>query len=437
MATTHRIVIIGGGAGGLELATRLGDTLGKSSRAQITLVDRCPTHVWKPLLHEVAAGSLDTSAHQIEYAAQAHWHHFEFSQGELVGLDRNAKTLRLAPVVDADSGDEILPLRDLAYDTLVLALGSQTNFFGVPGAQENAIPLDTLEQAEKLRRRLLQTCIRKGKAATSTARQGVHVAIIGGGATGVELSAELRRMEKVFRQFGLHSPNQGRDISIILLEAGPRLLPALSLRVATATTNLLRKLGIQVSVGDPVTNVGEADVRTQSGRLLPADITIWAAGIKAPELLANLDGIAVNRINQVKVTRSLQSESDENVFALGDCASCTWKGDRFVPPRAQAAHQQAAFLAKTLRARIEGNPLPVFKYTDHGSLVSLGGASAVGSLMGGIIGGSILVEGLVARIMYASLYRKHIATVAGMRRMLLDCLVHGLRRVGMPRVKLH
>ncbi|GAB3627577.1 FAD-dependent pyridine nucleotide-disulfide oxidoreductase [Pandoraea terrae] len=434
----HRIVIVGGGAGGLELATRLGDTLGKSGRANVTLVDRCPTHIWKPLLHEVATGSLDTNAHQLEYAAQAHWHHFEFTLGELVGLDRASKSLRLAAVLDAESREEVLPPRELTYDNLVLALGSQTHFFGVPGAQANAIPLDTPEQAEKLRRRLLQTCIRKGSKSCEINFPGVvNVAIIGGGATGVELSAELRRMEKAFRKFGLHAANQESDINITLLEAGPRLLPALSPRVATITTDLLRKLGIQVSVGDPVTKVDRDSVTTKSGSCVPADITIWAAGIKAPDLLANLDGIEVNRINQVKVTRSLQSQTDSNIFAFGDCACCSWKDDRFVPPRAQAAHQQAAFLAKSLRARVSGFSPREFKYSDRGSLVSLGAASAVGNLMGGVIGGSIMIEGLIAKFMYAALYRKHLATVAGVRRMLIDSLVHGLRRVGMPRVKLH
>ncbi|MFB9128565.1 NAD(P)/FAD-dependent oxidoreductase [Paraburkholderia dipogonis] len=434
----HRIVIVGGGAGGLELATRLGDKLGKSKRAHITLVDRCPTHVWKPLLHEVAAGSLDAHAHQIEYAAQAHWHHFEFVRGEMVGLERASQFLRLAPMFDTEGdNEEILPARCIEYDTLVLALGSQTHFFGVPGAQSNAIPLDTLAQAERLRRRLLQTCVKKAALNASGTQAAVHVAIIGGGATGVELSAELRKMEKAFRQFGLHASGRDSDINVTLLEAGPRILPALSTTVAEATTELLKKIGIEVSVADPVTEVGRHDVFTKNGRIIPADITIWAAGIKAPDVLASLDGIAVNRINQIKVSRSLQSETDPNVFAFGDCASCSWKEDRVVPPRAQAAHQQATFLAKALRARVEGRPLGGFSYIDHGSLVSLGSSSAVGNLMGGGVGRNLLVEGLVAKVMYAALYRKHLASVSGFRRTLVDLVVHGLRRAAMPRVKLH
>jgi NADH:ubiquinone reductase (H+-translocating) len=434
----HRIVIVGGGAGGLELATRLGDKLGKSQRANITLIDRCPTHVWKPLLHEVATGSLDTHAHQIEYAAQAHWHHFEFVRGELIGLERAAKLLRLEAVFDAEgNGEEILPARNITYDTLVLALGSRTHFFEVPGAQANAITLDTLEQAELLRRRLLQTCMKNRARNTAGKQETLNIAIIGGGATGVELSAELRRMEKAFRQFGLHSSGHESDINVTLVEAGPRVLPALPARIASTTTELLGKLGIDVSLGDPVIEVERHQITTKGGRNIPADITIWAAGIKAPDVLASLDGLSVNRINQVKVSRSLQSETDPNVFAIGDCASCSWTEGRMVPPRAQAAHQQATYLARALRARVKEQSFGEFRYTDHGSLVSLGSLSAVGNLMGGVIGGNILIEGLVAKFMYAALYRKHLAAVCGRRRMVVDLVAHGLRRVAMPSVKLH
>jgi NADH:ubiquinone reductase (H+-translocating) len=435
---THRIVIIGGGAGGLELATRLGDKLGKSGGVDVTLVDRCPTHVWKPLLHEVATGSLDPQSHQIEYAAQALWHHFRFVPGEMIGLDRTSRRVTLGPVYAADAGnDEVLPARYIGYDTLVLALGSRTHFFGVDGAQTNSITLDTLEEAERLRRRLLQACIRNRLRRSAGLDETVKIAIIGGGATGVELAAELRRMESHFRQFGLQDSGQENHIRVTLFEAGSRLLPALPERVSSITRELLEGMAIDVSVSDPVVHVGKQDVRTKSGRAIPADITIWAAGIKAPDCLASLDGIDVNHANQIKVSRTLQSISDPNIFALGDCASCSWTTDRTVPPRAQAAHQQAMYLAKALRKRIQGQPVTEFHYNDHGSLVSLGAASAVGSLVGGIFGKNLLIEGFFAKIMYVALYRKHRAAVSGLRRTMVDALAHQLRRYTTPRVKLH
>ncbi|WP_206995877.1 NAD(P)/FAD-dependent oxidoreductase [Trinickia mobilis] len=447
----HRFIVVGGGAGGLELATRLGDRYGKkkngAARALVTLVDRNPTHIWKPLLHEVAAGSMDPFTQELEYAAQARWHGFEFQQGELAGLDRKGKKIMLAPVLD-DDGAELLPERELEYDTLVIAIGSTTHFFGVQGAPEHSIALDTVQQAERFRKRLIAACMRAehqeyarvecgdGMSPDNEAR--IQVAIVGGGATGVELSAELRNTAQVLSAYGLHKLDPRHDVGIVLIEAGPRILPALTERVSGATAELLTKLGVKLMIGETVAEVAPGLVRTASGKTVRADLTVWAAGIKAPAILAKLDGLPVNRLGQLQVRRTLQSENDDNIFALGDCAACQWPGsERNVPPRAQAAHQQASFLLKSLVNRMDGRPLAEFTYRDFGSLVSLGHFSAVGNLMGGLIGGSMLIEGLFARFMYMSLYRLHIAALHGYPRMMLDTFAHWLRRTTLPRVKLH
>ena len=446
----HRFIVVGGGAGGLELATRLGDRYGKARkgrqpRASVTLVDRYPTHIWKPLLHEVAAGSLDPFTQELPYAAQARWHGFFFQQGDLTGLDRTAKCIRIGAVMD-DDGAELLPPRVLEYDTLVLAIGSTTHFFGVPGAAENSIALDTVEQAERFRKRLIAACTRAEFQAAETSQAPtsapggprVQVAIIGAGATGVELSAELRNTAQVLSAYGLHNLDPSHDIGIVVIEAGTRILPALSERVSSATAQLLHKLGVQVLIGERVTEVTPGLVHTASGKAVRADLTVWAAGITAPPVLGRLDGLTTNRLGQLIVRRTLQTELDDSVFALGDCAACPWPGnERNVPPRAQAAHQQASFLLGALGRRLDGAPLPEFTYRDFGSLVSLGHFSAVGNLMGGLIGGSMLVEGLFARFMYMSLYRLHIAALHGYARMALDTVAHWLRRTTMPRVKLH
>lgn len=432
----HRIVIVGGGAGGLELATRLGNRLGRSNRVHVTLVDKGATHVWKPLLHEVAVGSLDTNVHQISYAAHSHWNHFTFVQGELTALDRHTKQLKIGPVLETD-GIEVLPGRSIEYDTLVLALGSRTHFFGVPGAEEHAISLDSLEQAERLRKRLLQACLKKTAQSSTSESPAVDVAIIGAGATGVELAAELRRMESTFKHFGILAKSSLASMRITLLEAGSRVLPALPRRVSDSTHTVLESMGVSVLVSKAVTEVRATNIELADGQTIPSDVTIWAAGIKAPGVLGSLDGIAVNRINQVKVSRSLQSETDENVFALGDCASCAWTAENMVPPRAQAAHQQATFLFKALCARIDGRPLGLFEYKDHGSLVSLGSSTAVGSLAGLSRGGKIFVKGYVAEFIYAALYRKHLMAVSGVRRAAFAIAAHRLSRMLSPRVKLH
>ncbi len=471
----HRFIVVGGGAGGLELATRLGDRYGERrsksgrQRATVTLVDRNPTHIWKPLLHEVAAGSMDPFTQELEYAAQARWHGFEFQQGELTGLDRSAKKIVLGPVRD-DDGVELLPERELDYDTLVIAIGSTTHFFGVPGASQYSLALDTVEQAERFRKRLIAACMRAEHQAThpkaavladgvvapapaspspspspspeeplpATGEPRIQVAIVGAGATGVELSAELRNTAQVLSAYGLHKLDPRHDVGIALIESGPRILPALTERVSSATAELLTKLGVRVMTGERVIEITPNQVRMASGKVLRTDLTVWAAGITAPPVLAQLDGLAVNKLGQLAVRPTLQTETDDNIFALGDCAACPWPGnERNVPPRAQAAHQQATFLLRALGDRLEGKPLPEFTYRDFGSLVSLGHFSAVGNLMGGLIGGSMLIEGLFARFMYMSLYRLHIAALHGYARMVLDTFAHWLRRTTLPRVKLH
>jgi len=439
--TRHRIVIIGGGAGGLELATQLGRKLGKQGKAAITLVDRNATHIWKPMLHEVAAGSLDPYIHQFQYAAQARWNHFHFEQGDFVGLDRDAKTIRLAPLVFSDSGEDValLPERNIAYDTLVIAIGSTTNFFNVEGAEQHALALDTVAQAERFRRQLISALVRAPAKAQGNARPLVRVAIIGAGATGVELAAELRTTASELRDFGIHKLDPWQDVTITIVEGNQRILPALPERVSKSTARLLSELGVALLTGDSVAKVEESVIHTKGGQYIPTDLTVWTAGIKGPAVLGTLTGMDVTRNNQIEVKQSLQSKSDPNIFAFGDCAACPWPAiGKNVPPRAQAASQQATFLAKALPLHIAGQPLPDYQYRDLGSLISLGQVSAVGNLMGGVGSGkSFFIEGWMARLMYASLYRKHVMALTGLTHAILDALADRLRKSSTPRIKLH
>ena len=287
----HRIVIVGGGAGGLELATRLGNRLGRKRRARVTLVDCARTHLWKPLLHEVAAGSMDLDEHDLDYLAQARWHHFEFQLGRMDGLDRARRVVRLAPTYDEENGEELIPRREIAYDTLVIAVGSRTNDFGTPGAREHAISLDTPEQAELFHRRLINACIRANAQTTPLRPEQLNVAIIGGGATGVELAAELHKTTRQLLAYGFEKIDPERDVRLTIIEAGPRILAAIPERVALAAQRLLESLNVKVLTGEHVTEVGRDRVRTATGREIPAEITVWAAGIKAPDFLKDLDGL--------------------------------------------------------------------------------------------------------------------------------------------------
>jgi len=429
----HRIVVIGGGAGGLELATQLGDRLGARGRAHVTLVDRSRTHLWKPLLHEVAAGSMDIHAHQLDYLAQARWHHFTFVLGALEGLERQARHVRLAAVRD-DEGSEILPPRRIPYDTLVIAIGSESNDFGTPGVRDNAFTIDNAWQAHLFHRRLVNACFRANFAADGRV---LRIAIVGAGATGVELAAELHNTLRVLSAYGLDHFHPERQIHIALVEAGPRLLPGLPEYIAKETRRTLDALGVEVLVDQRVVEVGPGSLKTASGRELPADFTVWAAGIRCAGVLRELDGLESNRINQLVVTATLQATRDAGVFAMGDCAAAPWSAERNVPPRAQAAHQEASHLVRSLDRRLRGREPRPFRYRDFGSLVSLGNYQSVGTLMGFVTGGTWRLEGLLAKLFYLSLYRMHVWALHGFWRMALDTLARAIRSQTDPKVKLH
>jgi NADH dehydrogenase len=437
----HRIVIVGGGAGGLELATRLGDSLGRPGRADITLIDKNRTHVWKPKLHEIASGSMDLSAHEVDYLAQAHWHHFRFRIGEMIGLDRERREVHVAPWLD-DEGREVTPDRVFCYDTLVLALGSLSNDFGTPGVAAHALKLESKADAQRFHSRMVNACIRAHAQTTPVRPEQLHVAIIGAGATGVELAAELHRTTREVIAYGLDRVDADKDIQVSLIEAADRVLPALPPRLSQATVELLRKLGVTVHTDAKVAEVLPDGVRLADGRSLPAELVVWAAGVKAPDFLKDIAGLETNRINQIVVRPTLQATRDDDIFALGDCAACAWpqanggKGG-WVPPRAQASHQQASHMAAQIYRRLAGRPLKAYRYRDFGSLVSLGEYSTVGNMMGGLIGGSLMIEGGFARLMYVSLYKMHELALHGFFKVALDTLARLITRRTEPHVKLH
>jgi NADH:ubiquinone reductase (H+-translocating) len=434
----HHIVIVGGGAGGLELATRLGNTLGKKNLADITLVDRTKTHVWKPLLHEIAAGSMNPDMHQLDYLAQAHWHHFKFRLGSMEGLNRAEKTISIAPNFDED-GHEVIPRRTFSYDTLVIAVGSTTNDFGIKGAREYSIALDTQEQAERFHRRLHNALLRAQTQKDAIKAGQLEVVIVGAGATGVELSAELHNTTRELAAYGLDKINPDRDIRLSIIEASDRVLPALPEKLSTSVDIELKKLNVNVLTGERVTEVTEQGIHTHSGRFIPSSLVVWAAGIKAPDFLKDLDGLETNRINQLLVKPTLQTTLDESIFAFGDCAACPRLGhDGNVPPRAQAAHQQASMLFKTLKKRIKGKKdFPEYIYRDYGSLVNLGRYTTVGNLMGAVSGGSMYIQGLFARLMYRSLYKMHLMTLHGVVAVALQTVARWISRGTESHVKLH
>jgi len=435
-ATLPHVVIVGGGAGGLELASRLGRTLGRRRRAHVSLVDSSLTHLWKPLLHEVAAGTLNSYEDALEYLAQARWRGFEFRLGRFQGLDRKNKLIHLASTLGTDD-EVIIPERTLPYDLLVIAIGSVTNDFGIPGVREHCTFLDSREQADRFQQRLLETFMQVQSQGIAAGSGQLNVAIVGAGATGVELAAELHHTAHQFVAYGFDRIVPEKDVRLTLIEAADRILPSLPPRLSDPAERELKRLGVTVHTGKRVTRVTPHGLYLHDGVFVHAALKVWAAGIKAPDFLKDIDGLETNRQNQLVVQQTLQTTRDDSIFALGDCASCPRPGyERPVPPTAQAAHQQASLLVRALARRLQGKPLRKYVYRDYGSLVSLSEYTTVGNLMGRLMG-EIWIEGLVARILYRSLYRLHQRALFGGVRTLLLAIADFLTRPTRARTKLH
>lgn len=439
----HRIVIVGGGAGGLALATQLGQRWGRTGKAEITLVDAARTHVWKPLLHQLAAGSFDTHAEEIEFLAQARWNHFRFRLGRLNGVDRTHRTVSLAACHD-DMGREITPAQSLQYDTLIIAIGSQTNDFGTLGAAEHTIKLDSPQAAKRFNERLINACIRSQSVRREAGSGRLTVTIVGGGATGVELAAELHASARMLTTFGFDHIHPEKDLQIVLVEASPRVLSQLPERLSVAAVRELRKLSIEVHTNERVVEVTADSVKMASGKVIQSALTVWAAGVKANDMLRTLGGDApleTNKLNQLMVSSTLQTTQDPHIFAFGDCAACQQPDGSWVPPRAQSAYQQAMYLVRHLPGLVGLKPahkaVPPFIFKDQGSLVSLSEYSSVGSLMGSLTKGSLFVEGYLARLMYWGLHKQHQLALGGLRKTMLITLSEWIDRTHRPRIKLH
>jgi NADH:ubiquinone reductase (H+-translocating) len=435
-ARKTQIVVVGGGAGGLELATRLGARLGRE-HFDIILVEKNRTHIWKPLLHEVAAGSLDANLDEVGYRSHGHAWGYRFFYGAMEGVDLDSRHVLIAPIKDED-GREIMGRHRIRYDYLVLAVGSVSNDFGTKGVAQHCIFLDSRLQADRFRSKLLDHCLRVSRTLSQNpdADAVVRVDIVGGGATGVELAAELYNSAVELRHYGLEVFDESR-LKVTLIEAGPRILPALPEKLAEAAHKELEVLGVRVITGEQVVEATSEGMITKSGEMIKADLRVWAAGVKGPDFLAGL-GLETTRSNQLVVKPTLQTSRDDRVFAIGDCASFVPAGaSRPVPPRAQAAHQMAAAAFHNIVAMIKGKPLKDFVYHDHGSLVSLSHFSTVGSLMGNLIGGRMAIEGRLARFVYVSLYRMHLIAIHGWLKGLTLILVGHVNHIIRPRLKLH
>jgi NADH dehydrogenase len=431
-----QIVVVGGGAGGLELVRKLGAKYGRKDH-DIILVDRNRTHVWKPLLHEVAAGSLDANLDEVGYGGHAARWGYRFFYGSLESIDREARTITTAPLVDPD-GEEVIGRHSIRYDYLVLAIGGVSNDFGIPGVRENAMFLEQRTQADTFRHKLLNACFRANlEGAKGDPDAKVRICIVGGGATGVELAAELFNAAKGLRNYGLEVFDESA-LSVTLLEAGPRILPALDEELAGTARDELEALGVKVRTATQVVKIEPKVVHTKDGGTVEADLILWAAGVRGAYGVEAMSDLELNRLGQFVVRPTLQSTRDDRIFCIGDCASCVLPGEaRPVPPRAQSAHQMADTVFRNLKLMMAGRAPEPFVYKDHGSLVSLSRFAAVGSLMGNLVGGRMAIEGRLARMAYRSLYRMHILAIHGWIKGAALIVIGHVNQIVRPRLKLH
>ncbi|MEL7025386.1 MAG: NAD(P)/FAD-dependent oxidoreductase [Pseudomonadota bacterium] len=427
----ERIIVIGGGAGGLELAVRLGRKLRRRKDVEVMLIDKNPTHIWKPLFHEVATGSMNSYHDEASYLMLARKHKFNFILGRVVNIDTADQSVQLAALQD-EEGQEMVAAREFRYDTLIVAVGALSNDFGIEGVREYSRQLDSREQAEKFHKNFTTQLQRTNLASTSAV---LSVAIVGGGATGVELAADMHSVVGRLREYGFEHFSKER-LSVSIIEAAPGLLPRLPERIGVSVKRELERIGVKVYVGTRVAKVEKDAVVTSEDERIKADISVWAAGVRAPEWLSHC-GMPTDRLGRIEVNEDLSVVGIPNVFAIGDCCACKDKDGQEIPPRAQAAHQMASTAARNILAARKGRSARSFRYRDFGSLVSLSKYTTVGNLMGNLVRGTIFVEGWVARMAYLSLYRMHQAAVHGRFSTLLIMLGDRIYKATRASVKLH
>lgn len=428
--TTKRIVIVGGGAAGLALAAKLGRKLGSADNVDICLIDKSPIHIWKPKLHEVAVGVIDQSIEGLLYRDHGLKNGYRYIKGEIEQCSPAEKSITLASVYNED-GELLLEQRQLQYDLLVLALGGVSNSFNTLGADQHCIFLDSLDNANLFHNKLLDALLQLNET-----QEKVSIGIVGAGATGVELAAELHHVIESVKEYGYLNISK-HHLDVHLIEASPKILPQLPERVSARAQAVLDKIGIRLHIGVQVKEVTRTGFITQDDEVIEAGLKVWAAGVKGPKVFQNFTQLPITSRNQIEVDAFMKVKEQQDIYAIGDCALLIQASGQPVPPRAQAAAQMADTLYDNIVARLQDKPEKAFVYKDYGSLVSLSRFSAVGNLMGSLRTGSFFVEGHLARLMYVSLYQRHLASLYGWFSALVYRIAQKLLKWQRPKLKLH
>ncbi|MFI4853203.1 MAG: NAD(P)/FAD-dependent oxidoreductase [Candidatus Makana argininalis] len=428
-----KIVIIGGGIGGLKLSTNLGKKFKKNKQISITLIDKNPNYLWKPLLHEVASGSIDENIHSLNYLYHAKNNHFKFEVGTMIDIDRINKNILLGEIID-NNGILISKKRKILYDILVISVGSTSNDFNIKGVKENCKFLDDINQAKNINKDIIN--IFNKFYFNNKNKKKIKISIIGGGATGVELSSEILN---TFNEFKKYKSNKfsNKLLKITLLEAGKNILPSFNKKISDGATKELKNIGINILTNTMVIKVDPFALYTKDKKYIKSDIMIWTAGIKAPDFIKKISGLKTNNINQIIVKQTLQTTIDDYIFAIGDCSYCICNNGVISPPRAQAANQMASILYKNILSIINNKSLIKYTYQDSGTFISLSKFNSFGIFINNLIKKNIFIKGKLARLFYISIYRIYQISLYGYIKTILIIISDFINKKLKPNVKLY
>lgn len=401
-----QIVIVGGGIAGLLLAVKLGRLAKKKRLFDVTLVDRSFSYVWKPMLHNIAAGTTKDSNLTIAFIPFAKKHGFRFVHGAINAIDTHKKSIDVAINIKEGHLDKDVTSH-IHYDAVIFAVGSRANDFHTPGVAENCMFLDTLDGAFHINHTL-----REATYNAYLENKPLNIVVVGGGATGVQLAGELHKLVGTVAKYDISDKQP--PIKVILLEATKRILPGFPEKISKAAEKQMKLLGIDVRVNAMVESADKQGFTLKGGERIEASIKIWAAGVKGTQGADNLTQLHRQRNGQITVRENLQTNQDESIFAIGDCAFIQGKP---VAPTAQAARQQALHLAHYIPAWItKGKAIPNFVYHNRGTVIALSDYNGWGVTGGNKTFGGGFTHGISARMTHKALYYQHYLELLGTRR---------------------
>jgi len=376
-----RIVILGGSFAGIAVARRLERRL-RADEAELALVSHENFTVFTPMLPEVSSGGLEPR--HIATPVRAQLRRTTFVLGEITRIDLAAREVAARHVITGG-------LTTLSFDQLVLALGSVTSTFGIPGVEEYTLALKTLEDAETLRNRIVAALEQAVVTPAGPERERLLTfAVVGGGYTGCECAGELVDLFRSIVPF--YRPLQLADVRMVLIEAGHTLLSDLPPQMGRYTTRNLTRRKVELILGDGVARIDAGGIALQSGRMVPAATIVWSAGVRPSPVLMGLPGLVHARNGGIVVGQDFRALGCPDVWALGDCAWIPTKPDAqqsdrsaWYPATAQHAIREGPALADNLVATLRGTPTKPFYFTALGTMASLGARTGVAALPGGIV----------------------------------------------------